>query len=583
MYITKIISLLLAISMLVGGGLMSFYNRISSSTFAVVEFIGWGFFMYGLIDLVLPSTTVKIENNEKKVTKIQYTLGDYKRMMFLSAMSGIVIFGYTMARQIKDLLVSTALDSTSRSLLKICVLVFLSMTQIGYSWISHIVSLSNIVYVVSSIFTAFYCGFYWFCLNKNISKDGNANLLNTAWRISDVAMKSIGKWLPTGMFNTIYAPLQEWPISIFYFVCELFGVVMLSTLFWQINNRMVRKSVNKGHKRFILMFGQLAMLASGYISEYIVSSANISMSTGLFIFTAAMSIAMTLLCVVNFIFFKVNKPEEYQEEHVSSKTNAPKKYTSIFSFISNHPYYLFAILLTVYHGISTVFMETYWKDYYIRSTANEIVSQANNIPVDQFTSRNSSLSPSIKESLKQQAACNMTKYTYVYSKSVSRFALLFSVCGPSLLNMLNIRWTGFALSTPILMCVSVMVMFMPRIIYGGSLVANAALANIIIYLGMACLVVSKSCKFILFDNARETYNLQQKREHQRNIKNVEGLFARLGKGLGSAVILILSQLSFGLNSTVLSVLLFIICSIMIGIWIYSILYKIAPQMNNIDI
>jgi len=168
---------------------------------------------------------------------------ELRKFLPMGLMMFFILFTYNILRDTKDTLVVLAAGAEAMSLLKLfgtvpgAIAVFLL-----YSKLSTIYSRDTMFYLVVTAFISFF-GLFAYVIYPN----------RELFHPSQEWVQSMAGEYPR--FQTVFYVIGSWSYGIFYVLSELWGSVVLSLLFWQTANDMVKMSEAK---RFYSLFGMLA-------------------------------------------------------------------------------------------------------------------------------------------------------------------------------------------------------------------------------------------------------------------------------------------------------------------------------------
>ena len=152
---------------------------------------------------------------------------EWKKIFPLGLMSFCCLFSYTILRDTKDVLMITAPGSGAEVIPFLKTYVNLPgaiLWTVAYSKLSNMVSQRTIFYSVVSVFIAYFVAFPLFIYPASpiLHPHDAANALAAA--------------LPTSFMAPI-SLYRNWTFSMFYFIAEMWGSVVLSILFWGLANQ----------------------------------------------------------------------------------------------------------------------------------------------------------------------------------------------------------------------------------------------------------------------------------------------------------------------------------------------------------
>lgn len=534
---------------------------ISHSYFGIIsEFIFWASIIYISIDIILPQNTKKInEQKEVILTPIKYTSFDMQKMYWLCALFFGIIFIFTTSRQLKDTLViagkaGNAGAAAAKTIVPIASIAFQSL----YIYLLNKFDYKRISYYLNIIFISIFLIFTIFCVDYS-----GASVLNQSLLPSLTSVTKYLSWLPNGLFNIISGVCTNWTAIAFYIAAEVYGGILLTTFFWQLNSRYVNKNVIVGNNRMITIIAQLGSLASGYAGDAIGKLFKVSPLNGIKLFMLSVVIATTIKFIGNYFLFNVieKEQEENNIHNIDNKTIKKEKTEKkgFMQTIKENPKFLLLACLTVFYGVTLVFIEQTWKWLVKKSIQIKFTNSVAANVLDKTVSGEYSM------------------YMANYFKIQSRLTIVGALYAPYLLGLV-FNWPGFAYTTPFLVLIGAIILF------GAPILKISGLSVTVLALfGLIIVCVLKVAKYVLFDSAREMVVKYQGPEKGKELKNLEGLVSRFGKSLGSQVFLISSSfnLDFDKNNIGLMLILFIFSVSMSILWIYSV-YSVSDEMKDVN-
>jgi AAA family ATP:ADP antiporter len=176
---------------------------------------------------------------------------ELKKFLPLAFIMFCILFNYTLLRDTKDTIVVNSAGAGAISFLKLyCVTPAAILFVLIYAKLTNVLSRENVFYAVVTPFLIFF-GAFAFIIYPNLEA-----LHPSASSIAD--LKAAYPAL-TG-FIDIYA---YWAFSLFYVLSEIWGSAMLSLMFWQFANHVVRMNESKRFYGLFLVIGNLSLIFSG--------------------------------------------------------------------------------------------------------------------------------------------------------------------------------------------------------------------------------------------------------------------------------------------------------------------------------
>jgi len=467
---------------------------------------------------------------------------EHKKFLPMTMMISLILFNYTVIRNTKDVLVTTATDGSEIiTFLKVWVVLPLAVIFfLVYSKLSNIYSRQTLFYGFISFFLIYFAlfAFVLYPYQEAIHPIASANKLS--------------QQLPAGFkhFINIY---KYWSFSLFYALSELWGSLIGTLMFWQFANSIVKV---KEAKRFYAHFYLLANLAtafSGVVSKYFAGKGKeITDQTLSYSVTLDYLMGTVVVCgiMIILLYYYMDKYILTDERLVDfsdvqkTKVKLKMSLTESIKFIFKSPYILWIAVLVISYGISINLVEVAWK--------NQVKINFSN-PSD------------------QQAFWG----TFVQYSGISTFVVI-------LIGSYVIRATGWkigALATPVMIGVTGLLFFCLIIFDKAFEPMTTALGmtalSMAVIVGAVQNILSKSTKYALFDPTKEMSYIPLDEESKIKGKAaVDVVGARFGKGGGAAI----QQFMFLFVGPVLVVAPYsaIIMSIIVVVWIVGVckLYKL---------
>jgi len=424
---------------------------------------------------------------------------EHFKFLPMTLMISLILFNYTILRQMKDVLVTTASEGSQIivfmkgwAVLPAAILFF-----ILYSKLANILSRQALFYSIISGFLVFFALFA-------LVLHPNASTLHPILH-ADALIDNLPTSLK-GFYNLINI-YKYWTYSLFYICSELWGAVVATLLFWQFANSIIHVSEAKRFYAHFYLLASFATASSGYVSEYY---GNLGFAAGNYGITVDYVMSTAIVCglLVMLCYFLMDKYIVSNPKIVSAHDVAPiKKKLKLplkesLQLIFHSPYLLWIAVLVIAYGMSIELVEVQWKNQ-IRLLFPEETAQT--IFWGQF---------------------------YRWSGLLSFFFILL---GGSI-----IRWFGWkisALATPLIIGLTG-VAFLYFVIYDSSAHPIAAFfettsLQFIVYFGVIQNILSKGTKYALFDPTKEMSYIPLDEESKVKGKAaVDVVGTRLGKAGG---------------------------------------------------
>ncbi len=482
-----------------------------------------------------------------KLQKIRHFLWpiygiEHKKFLPMTIMISLILFDYTIMRNTKDVLVTSATGGSEIiTFLKVWIVLPMAVASFFiYSKLSSKFSRQTVFYSTVLFFLAFFALFA-FVLYPNQA------LIHPT-----TSAEWLSQQLPDG-FSNIINIYKYWSFSLFYALAELWGSMIATLLFWQFANSIVKIAEAKRFYAHFYLLANLATASSGVVSKYCAGlGAGITDRTVAYGITLNYMMSIVVVCgfLLLALYYYMDKKVLTDERLVDSsdikKTKKKLKMSmkESIKFIATSPYLLWVAVLVISYGISINLVEVAWKNQVHANFSDPAAQQA-------FWG------------------------TFVTYAGIATFVTI--LIGSSLIRTLG--WKVGALATPIIIGITGSLFFY-TIIFDNtveplvSMLGMSALGFAVI-LGAIQNILSKSTKYALFDPTKEMSYIPLDEESKVKGKAaVDVVGGRLGKAGGA----LLQQMMFLFIGPVMVIAPYSAC-IMVAIvfvWIFAVfkLYKL---------
>lgn len=425
---------------------------------------------------------------------------EIKKIVPMMLMLFLICFNYSILRNVKDAVVVTAKSSGAEVIPFIKVWVLLPMAilfTLIFTRLSNRYSQEKVFYLTISSFLLFF-GFFTFIFYPY--RD---------FFHPHVLADSLELTLPAG-FKGLVAMFRNWSFTIFYVICELWGSMVLSVLFWGFANEITKITEAR---RFYSMLGVIASFAgifAGVAANYLTTD-NWEETLKTLIFVIITSGCLTMLIFSWMNKNVLNNPSfdelhKTKEELQVSKKKKKLSMRESFSYLSKSKYLICIAVLVICYNLVINLVEIVWKDQ-LRQ-----------------------LYPS---------TVDYSRYMNYVTSAVGVIATLTSLFMAQLISRFG--WTSTALITPISMLLT-SIGFFAFMLFRHDL-AEPVLAltgttplAIAVFFGASQVCISKACKYSVFDSTKEMTFIPL--DHESKLKGkaaIDGVGSRLGKSGGSVV------------------------------------------------
>ncbi|CAM9880086.1 unnamed protein product [Pylaiella littoralis] len=417
-----------------------------------------------------------------------------------------ILFDYTILRDTKDVLVVTAPNSGAEVIPFLKTYVNLPGAvafTVLYSKLCNSVEQGRVFYTVIGFFVSFFAIFAGFLYP-------NRDVLSTA-ALAD----AIQAFLPVGL-SPLSSIVRNWTFSLFYLMSELWGSVVVSVLFWGFANDIV--SVSEA-KRFYPLFGLGANVALVFSGQYVrmVSSVRQSLPPDVDKWEVSLQLLMGAVVVGGVVvagcYRWMQENVITDPECVDATSAADMKETTSLTlkesaaFLGGNSYLRDVAILVIAYGTSINIVEVTWK---------------------------------AKLKLAYPDPNDYSAFMGSFSSTTGLATLVMMLLGRQVFK--NYGWGTAAKATPVVLLVTG-VAFFSLSVFGDAAPVQTLLAalstnplTLAVLAGAAQNVLSKSCKYSLFDPCKEMAYIPLSQEEKRKGKAAVDVIGNpLGKSTGSFV------------------------------------------------
>lgn len=295
---------------------------------------------------------------------------EVKKILPMMIMFLFICFNYSILRNLKDVVVVTAKSSGAEVLPFIKVWAVLPMAiffTFLFTKLSSRLGQDKVVYIIITTFLISYAGFV-FILNpaKDIlHPNATADFLETI--------------LPVG-FKGLIAMFRNWTFTLFYVMCELWGTMVLTVLFWGFANEVTKIGEARRFYSLLGIVSNLAAVFAGQAANYLLNMEfNPHLPFGKEAWDQSL-MQIVLLMVVSGVttmiaFWWMNRnvlqDPEYSTFHSTeseggiAKRLKKRKRLSLrdsFSYLFNSKYLACIAVLVISYNLVINLVEVIWKD-----------------------------------------------------------------------------------------------------------------------------------------------------------------------------------------------------------------------------
>jgi len=417
-----------------------------------------------------------------------------------------VCFNYSILRNMKDSVVVTSSGATVLPFIKVWVILPCAiLITVIFTKLSNRFSQERVFYILVTTFLIFFTLFAYvlYPMRDTLHPYAFAEYLETV--------------LPNG-FHGLIGMCCNWSFTVFYVMCELWGSLVMSVLFWGFANEVTRLHEARRFYSVLSIFSNIAAICAGQAGNYFANNdlfSNISFFNSTDPWEQSM-MSLIFIVVVSgiltmFVFRWMNKnvltDPCFDELHKTKRELKKKGKLSIkdsFSYLSNSKYLMCIAFIVLGYNLSINLAEVVYK---------ERLRELYPAPGDYNMFLN-----------------NITSSVGVVSTVMALFMVKI---------ITRFGWTRTALITPVIMLITAMGFF-AFLIFQDSLGALAFTLTgltplvISVYFGAAQNCFSKAMKYSVFDATKEMTFIPL--EHELKLKGkaaIDGIGSRLGKSGGS--------------------------------------------------
>lgn len=463
---------------------------------------------------------------------------DLWKLVPMFVMLFCICLNYSILRNLKDAVVVTAQGSGAEAIPFIKVYFMLPMAfllTVLFTKLSNRYSQEKVFYIMVSLFLCFYAlfAFILYPLRDTLHPHETADWFQGI--------------LPLGCKGLV-ATFRNWTFTSFYVMCELWGSVVLSVLFWSFANEITKVS-EAGYFYGALGVGaNLATLIAGQIgATFSIRSFNPALPFGNDAWEQAIMVMILLMIVSGTVimgtFYWMNRyvldDPAFDGLHRAGNQVKKKKKLSVresFRYLSKSKYLLCIAVLVLSYNLVINLVEIVWKDQLRLLYPNPADF---NVYINNLTSLVGTIST---------VAAVMMPWT-------------IKKCG----------WTVTALMTPVTMLVTTIgffVFFLGKDHLGELVIISTGMTPLAlaVFFGSAQNCLSKAAKYSVFDTTKDMAFIPL--DHDSKLKGkaaIDGFGSRLGKSGGSIIHQALLIIFSTLSASAPFVAMFIIGSIVMWI------------------
>jgi AAA family ATP:ADP antiporter len=466
---------------------------------------------------------------------------EYSKFIPMLAIYSLIVFNYSMLKTIKDALIITAKDSGAATIPFIKVWAMFPMALLSTVIFTRLANKYPKEKVFTIMITSFICFFFVF---------GFFLYPNQEFLHPNALANKLQQILPAG-FTGLIAVFRNWTFTLFYVMCELWGTIIMSVLFWGFANEV---TTVKEAGRFYAILGLGANIATTLAGQagilicgtFLHSFFKVSFDRWTFSLLATISLIIATGGLILYLYKKLTThiaaKEKLDPSYFIKKESKPKMgLRKNFSYLAKSNYLICIALIVLFFNISLTMIEVVWKDQ-----VHQLYPYA-----PDYSSYMSSI---------------MT-YIGVISTILSVF-----VCGQV---VRKFGWTVSAYVTPVILLISASLFFLFYLSKSSQFALTIAhglgTTPLILttFLGSFQNCFSRASKFTFFDVTKEMAFIPLSSESKLKGKAaIDGVGSRLGKS-GASLIHQALLMFFGSVSACAPFVAIVIIMIFIG-WLLTV-------------
>lgn len=306
------------------------------------------------------------QSSTSKFGKIQAFIwpihkSEHKKFIPILLLFFLISFNYNLLRAVKDSFVVTASTCGAETIPFIKTWAILPMALFFtflFTRLSNRFSREKVFYIMMGLFLSFFFifGLFIYPISDLLQPDKAASFLQG--------------YLPTG-FRGLIAIFRIWPLTLFYVMSELWGVIILTMIFWGFTNHTT--SIGEA-KRFYSLFAigaNISGVFSGQVAVKITSNIyNPSFPIGNNAWdqsVAYLCLVIVLIGSISILLFRwYNKStislDTLAAHSVRKKSKIKMSLRDSFSYLFQSKYLIYIALLVLTYNITMNVVEVLWKN-----------------------------------------------------------------------------------------------------------------------------------------------------------------------------------------------------------------------------
>lgn len=283
---------------------------------------------------------------------------ELKKLIPLGLMMVLISFNFWLLHVSKDTLVISAQHSGAEIINFLKIPIFLSsiFLVMGFTWISNRLQPKTIFSIIVGLFFVFFLLFSYV-----IYPNKDAFHLFSPDQIA--VLKIQYPW-----FKWVFPVVGYWSYSLFYIMSELWGVFVLSLLFWQFANQITTVEQSRRFYMLLGMFNGVGTILSGFFITNYEEKSHIYISDAYGSKLHSLLLVFCISCALILVMYYwlhqnvVKKEETYKFSRSSNKKNEIRlSFVESFKYILRSRYMGYIALISIAYNISINFVEITWK------------------------------------------------------------------------------------------------------------------------------------------------------------------------------------------------------------------------------
>lgn len=433
---------------------------------------------------------------------------EFLKFLPMMAMLMLIVFNYTILRNMKDSVIVTAAGAEVIPFIKVWVMLPCAvLVTLIFAKLTNRFSQEKVYYIMISGFLICYglFAFVFYPMRDMLHPHDSAQVLMT--------------WLPEG-FKGLVNMYRYWTFTLFYVVSELWSSMIMTTLFWGLANEVYSVIEARRFYGVLTIAGNFAGIIASEVTVLVTKWTTFNSNLASqdwehvmqYLIIAVIGAGIASMAIFYWMNRNILTAPVYEELHSSidaiEHKKKKKKRLSLresFSYLSKSKYIICIAIIVVSYNLVINLVEVVWKSK---------VSQLYPESVDYNT-----------------YMAHITIATNIISSTAAFFiSQILMACG----------WTRTALITPVIMLLTCTGFFGFLFVQDNmgatfSLMSATPLA-IAVFFGGAQNCLSRAAKFSVFDATKEMSFIPL--DHESKLKGkaaIDGVGSRLGKSGGSII------------------------------------------------